>query len=330
MCTGFTRDTHQYFMKASPVRPGDFIEFFAEIDLLGALSACPGGDCGATHSERRRQVLSAEGRDLPARRRRARRLAVAAAQSVQPQPRRHQRLTPAAPPDGRPVIAARHARGRSWPPPRWACRTAAASGPESAPASRAARRAHAVSASSGASAPASVSPLHASWMYSGNAFSSATRFASTIECTLTRRRKLHGDRIDLVGDHHRHAGDAELQRHGARSGERRARQLEGAELVLFAVEQGRRHRASRRLRLRCDPCTMRHRRDDHPWRMPHRLQPRHRVAERLHQPRHLRGAAAGQHHQQRLARRRGPAAPPAARDRARRSTSSRSIIGWPI
>ena len=50
MCTGFTRDTHQYFMKASPVRPGDFIEFFAEIDLLGALSACPGGDCSATHS----------------------------------------------------------------------------------------------------------------------------------------------------------------------------------------------------------------------------------------------------------------------------------------
>ncbi len=50
MCTGFTRDTHQYFMKASPVRPGDFIEFFAEIDLLCALSACPGGDCGSTHS----------------------------------------------------------------------------------------------------------------------------------------------------------------------------------------------------------------------------------------------------------------------------------------
>ena len=50
MCTGFTHDTHQYFMKASPVRPGDYIEFFAEIDLLGALSACPGGDCGTTHS----------------------------------------------------------------------------------------------------------------------------------------------------------------------------------------------------------------------------------------------------------------------------------------
>ncbi len=50
MCTGFTRDTGQYFMKASPVRPGDYIEFFAEIDLLGNLSACPGGDCSAEHS----------------------------------------------------------------------------------------------------------------------------------------------------------------------------------------------------------------------------------------------------------------------------------------
>jgi len=50
MCTGFTRDTGQYFMKASPVRPGDSLEFFAEIDLLGALSACPGGDCSTAHS----------------------------------------------------------------------------------------------------------------------------------------------------------------------------------------------------------------------------------------------------------------------------------------
>lgn len=50
MCTGFTRDTGQYFMKASPVRPGDNIEFFAEIDLLAVLSACPGGDCSAQHS----------------------------------------------------------------------------------------------------------------------------------------------------------------------------------------------------------------------------------------------------------------------------------------
>lgn len=50
MCTGFTRDTGQYFMKASPVRPGDYIEFFAEFDLIGGLSACPGGDCSTQHS----------------------------------------------------------------------------------------------------------------------------------------------------------------------------------------------------------------------------------------------------------------------------------------
>ena len=50
MCTGFLRETGQYFMKASPVRPGDYLEFLAEIDLLGALSACPGGDCSAEHS----------------------------------------------------------------------------------------------------------------------------------------------------------------------------------------------------------------------------------------------------------------------------------------
>ena len=50
MCTGFARDSGRYIMKASPVRQGDFIEFFAEIDLLGALSACPGGNCASEHS----------------------------------------------------------------------------------------------------------------------------------------------------------------------------------------------------------------------------------------------------------------------------------------
>lgn len=50
MCTGFTADTHQYFMKETPVRPGDHLEFFAEIDLLGGLSACPGGACSDVHS----------------------------------------------------------------------------------------------------------------------------------------------------------------------------------------------------------------------------------------------------------------------------------------
>ena len=50
MCTGFTRDESRYFMKASPVRPGDYLEFVAHMDMIGALSACPGGDCGQGHS----------------------------------------------------------------------------------------------------------------------------------------------------------------------------------------------------------------------------------------------------------------------------------------
>lgn len=55
MCTGFTRDTKQYFMKASPVRSGDYLEMFAEIDLLAGLSTCPGGDCGSKHSSEEAQ-----------------------------------------------------------------------------------------------------------------------------------------------------------------------------------------------------------------------------------------------------------------------------------
>jgi uncharacterized protein len=51
LCTGISADTHQYIMKATPARPGDYLEFFAEIDLLGALSACPGGDCSTGHSD---------------------------------------------------------------------------------------------------------------------------------------------------------------------------------------------------------------------------------------------------------------------------------------
>jgi len=33
-----------YFMEPSPAKPGDFFEFFAEIDLLCAISTCPSGD----------------------------------------------------------------------------------------------------------------------------------------------------------------------------------------------------------------------------------------------------------------------------------------------
>jgi uncharacterized protein YcgI (DUF1989 family) len=42
--TGLTEDSDRYFMKPSPARRGDFFEFFAEIDLLCAISTCPGGD----------------------------------------------------------------------------------------------------------------------------------------------------------------------------------------------------------------------------------------------------------------------------------------------
>jgi len=42
-CTGLN-DDDMYFMKACPAQKGDYLEFFAEIDLLCAMSTCPGGD----------------------------------------------------------------------------------------------------------------------------------------------------------------------------------------------------------------------------------------------------------------------------------------------
>jgi uncharacterized protein YcgI (DUF1989 family) len=41
--TGLTREGC-YFVKPSPARKGDFFEFFAEMDLLCAISTCPHGD----------------------------------------------------------------------------------------------------------------------------------------------------------------------------------------------------------------------------------------------------------------------------------------------
>ncbi len=41
--TGLTADG-RYWVKGSPARAGDFIEFFAEIDVLCAISVCPHGD----------------------------------------------------------------------------------------------------------------------------------------------------------------------------------------------------------------------------------------------------------------------------------------------
>lgn len=37
-------DDHRYFMTTCPAQAGDHLEFFSEIDLLCALSTCPGGD----------------------------------------------------------------------------------------------------------------------------------------------------------------------------------------------------------------------------------------------------------------------------------------------
>ena len=42
--TGLTPEGHQYFVKPCPAQVGDYFEFFADIDLLCALSACPHGD----------------------------------------------------------------------------------------------------------------------------------------------------------------------------------------------------------------------------------------------------------------------------------------------
>ncbi len=42
MVTGLTAG--RYFVKPSPAKKGDFLEFFAEIDVLCALSTCPHGD----------------------------------------------------------------------------------------------------------------------------------------------------------------------------------------------------------------------------------------------------------------------------------------------
>jgi uncharacterized protein YcgI (DUF1989 family) len=42
--TGLMPDDKRYFMKTCPAQPGDYVELLAEIDLLMAISLCPGGD----------------------------------------------------------------------------------------------------------------------------------------------------------------------------------------------------------------------------------------------------------------------------------------------
>ena len=45
--TRLTADTPQYFENQGPPTQGDYFEFFAEIDLLCAISTCPHGDMSA-------------------------------------------------------------------------------------------------------------------------------------------------------------------------------------------------------------------------------------------------------------------------------------------
>eukprot|EP00483_Globobulimina_turgida_P007765 UN07780 len=44
LCSGFTIDSHEYFIKGTPATIGDYIEFIAGMDLIVALSTCPYGD----------------------------------------------------------------------------------------------------------------------------------------------------------------------------------------------------------------------------------------------------------------------------------------------
>lgn len=64
MCTGFTKDTQQYFCKPSPAQKGDFIEFIADMNLIVALSTCPQGDvsiaCGQLVPEDKCHPLKVE------------------------------------------------------------------------------------------------------------------------------------------------------------------------------------------------------------------------------------------------------------------------------
>mgnify|MGYP003693741449 CR=1 FL=1 len=70
--TGLTPDG-RYFVKPSPGRTGDYLEFFAEIDVLCAISVCPHGDLSVPVWDRTRPTQthvcqSPRRRDLGARR----------------------------------------------------------------------------------------------------------------------------------------------------------------------------------------------------------------------------------------------------------------------
>jgi hypothetical protein len=49
MSTGLDPSTGMYFMEPVPATAGDYVELFAEIDVLIALSSCPAGDISIPH-----------------------------------------------------------------------------------------------------------------------------------------------------------------------------------------------------------------------------------------------------------------------------------------
>jgi uncharacterized protein YcgI (DUF1989 family) len=77
-CTGLN-DEDEYFMKTCPAKVGDYLELFAEQDLLMALSTCPGGDLSipmwGNESRRHNRSMSTDrDRSMEGRRRTADRL----------------------------------------------------------------------------------------------------------------------------------------------------------------------------------------------------------------------------------------------------------------
>lgn len=69
MCTGFMRDSGVYFSKPSPVVKGDYIDLFARVDTLVAISACRQGDvataCGDLNSKPRCYPLGVKVMTIP-------------------------------------------------------------------------------------------------------------------------------------------------------------------------------------------------------------------------------------------------------------------------
>ncbi|GES57252.1 meiotic chromosome segregation protein [Aspergillus terreus] len=54
----------KYFMETSPAKPNEYFEFFAEVDVLCALSACPGGDLSNWGWEEKTDSMGATTRPL--------------------------------------------------------------------------------------------------------------------------------------------------------------------------------------------------------------------------------------------------------------------------